>query len=175
MSDMSWLTCHVWHVMSDMQEWAMLATSAQYNSRFGSLSKLYIDADPGAAHYWPISVHIRFGFKIYISIIKTLTRGAYFMGYPRGPVRYNKSLPYPNSLPPAGGQPMAILTASQGLAAHSKIYHFRLWTPSTLFCLGNYNKSTKLKFWPDSSQIDLITWMIQDIISVKTFFFCLSF
>jgi hypothetical protein len=35
-----------------------------YDSRFGSPSKPYIDANPGAAHCWPISVHIRFGFNL---------------------------------------------------------------------------------------------------------------
>jgi hypothetical protein len=55
------------------QGWAMLPTGA----RFGSLSKLYIVLDPGAAHCWPISVHIRFGFKLYIFIIKTLTKRAF--------------------------------------------------------------------------------------------------
>jgi hypothetical protein len=42
----------------------------------GSLSKPYIDPNPGAAHCWPISVHIRFRFKLYI-FIKTLTKGAF--------------------------------------------------------------------------------------------------
>jgi hypothetical protein len=37
--------------------------------------KPYID--PGAAHCWPISVQIWFGFKLYISNIKTLTKGAF--------------------------------------------------------------------------------------------------
>ena len=45
---------------------------------------------------------------------------------------------------------------------------------ATLFCLGNY-KSTKLKFWPDSFQIDLLTWIIQDVNSAKTYFFLLLY
>jgi hypothetical protein len=56
------------------QGWAMLPTGARFGSRFGFLSKLYIDPDPGAAHCWPISVHMRFDFKLYISIIKMLTK-----------------------------------------------------------------------------------------------------
>jgi hypothetical protein len=46
-------------------------------------------------------------------------------------------------------------------------------TQNTLFCLGNYNKSSKLKCWPESFQTDLITWMIQDVISAKTYFLLL--
>jgi hypothetical protein len=37
------------------------------DSRFSSLSKPYIDTNPGAAYCLPISVHIRFGFKVNLS------------------------------------------------------------------------------------------------------------
>jgi hypothetical protein len=66
-----------------MQGWAMLATAARYDSRFGSLSKLYIDADFGAARNWPIPVHFQFSFNFYISIIKTLSKGVFFIRGPR--------------------------------------------------------------------------------------------
>jgi hypothetical protein len=37
------------------------------DSRFSSFSEPYIDANPGAAHSWPISVHIPFNFKVNLS------------------------------------------------------------------------------------------------------------
>jgi hypothetical protein len=37
------------------------------DSRFGSLSEPYIDANPGAAHCWPILVHIPVDFKVNLS------------------------------------------------------------------------------------------------------------
>jgi hypothetical protein len=54
------------------------------DSRFGSLSKWYIDANPGAAHSWPISVHIWFNFKVNLS----------------------NFLPCPTLLGPTGGPPL---------------------------------------------------------------------
>jgi hypothetical protein len=37
------------------------------DSRLSFFSKPYIDANPSAAHCWPISVHISFNFKVNLS------------------------------------------------------------------------------------------------------------
>jgi hypothetical protein len=88
--------------MNNNQGSAMLPTGARFGSRIGSLSKSYIDPVPGAAHCWPISVHIRFGFKLYITTIRMLTKGAFLSQTEHSLASLKASLgpamPYPSML-----------------------------------------------------------------------------
>jgi hypothetical protein len=44
-----------------------------------------------------------------------------------------------------------------------------------MFCLWNFKKSSGQNFCPDSSLIDLRTWMIQDLFFAKTYFLFLPY